>query len=246
MDTLLLSSTMALILEVKNVAGKLLFDIESQQFIRTHNGEQQGMQDPLTQARRYKQQLGAFFEKYSIPAIPLDYLVVISFPSSVFQTNPSNSPLLKKICHSFSLIERIQFLEKIYSEEKLNSKTLKKTCRSILHKYVPQIYDFNELYEINKNEILTGVRCPHCSFLPMRYKRGRWQCPSCNTSSGDAHFVALKEYFHLFGQDINNSDIRQFLNLPSCKAANRLLSNLNLPCTGDNKGRVYHLQSITE
>lgn len=112
MDTLLLSSTMALILEVKNVAGKLLFDIESQQFIRTHNGEQQGMQDPLTQARRYKQQLGAFFEKYSIPAIPLDYLVVISFPSSVFQTNPSNSPLLKKICHSFSLIERIQFLEK--------------------------------------------------------------------------------------------------------------------------------------
>ncbi|MBU8771105.1 nuclease-related domain-containing protein [Cytobacillus oceanisediminis] len=56
-DTLILSPYFALIIEVKNILGTLLFDETFNQFIRTRNEKEEGFPNPLIQAKRQKTQL---------------------------------------------------------------------------------------------------------------------------------------------------------------------------------------------
>jgi len=51
-DTLILSPYFALIIEVKNILGTLLFDETFNQFIRTRNEKEEGFPNPLIQAKR--------------------------------------------------------------------------------------------------------------------------------------------------------------------------------------------------
>ncbi|MGE6260368.1 nuclease-related domain-containing protein [Heyndrickxia sporothermodurans] len=53
MDTLILSPFFALIIEVKNYSGTLIFDTELNQFTRiNHQNKEEGFQDPIARARR--------------------------------------------------------------------------------------------------------------------------------------------------------------------------------------------------
>lgn len=56
-DFLVLTNRFALILETKNIMGTLFFDSGFGQFIRIKDGEENGFQDPLTQARRQQELL---------------------------------------------------------------------------------------------------------------------------------------------------------------------------------------------
>jgi hypothetical protein len=243
-DTLLLSTQLAIILEVKNFSGELLFDTTKEQFTRTLNGNVTGYSDPISQAKRHKHQLLAFFERHSIPAIPIEFLIVISFPTTTFSTIPANASILRKICHAHSLKERIENLEKYRKEEVLSGKTLRKTSRLLVNKHEHKSDDIYQLYVIQENEVLTGVQCPQCLSLPMDYKRGKWFCQRCNLYSKDAHVFALKDYCLLIKPTITNSEFRHFLHLPSCNISNKVLSSTKLPCIGSTKGRVYHLDSL--
>ncbi|MDA6162049.1 nuclease-related domain-containing protein, partial [Escherichia coli] len=50
--SLILSPYFALIIEVKNILGTLLFDETFNQFIRTRNEKEEGFPNPLIQAKR--------------------------------------------------------------------------------------------------------------------------------------------------------------------------------------------------
>lgn len=243
-DTLLLSPQLAIILEVKNFAGELTFDTTKEQFTRTLNGKESGFSDPISQAKRHRHQLLAFFERHSIPAIPIEYLVVISFPTTTYAVIPQNTNILQKICHAHSLSERIAKLETVHKVAKLSPKTLRKTSRLLMNKHVAKTYDIFQLYGIQKYEILTGVQCLECAFLPMVYRRGKWFCPCCNLNSRHAHTKSLRDYCLLIRSTISNSEAKRFLHLPTSMISNKLLFSLNLPTTGSTKNRVYELNKL--
>ena len=74
----------------------------------------------------------------------------------------------------------------------------------------------------------------------MKYHYGVWTCPHCKEKSKTAHIKAIEDYFLLIKPSITNSELRHFLQIDSIKSANNILKSLNLPYTGNRKGRVYH------
>ncbi|MBT2699486.1 NERD domain-containing protein [Bacillus sp. ISL-40] len=77
-DTLLLTPEFALAIDVKNMAGKLIFDTENEQFIQINNGIEKGYGYPIAQGERHQKYLQKLLAANHIPPVSVEYLVVIS------------------------------------------------------------------------------------------------------------------------------------------------------------------------
>lgn len=241
-DTLLLTTKFGMILESKNLGGELYFDESSEQLFQTYNGKKEGVQYPISQVQRQIKLLKALLQRNMIPVVPYDFQVVISHSSTILL--PLGAPVLQKVCHVHSLHGRIEKVENRYKKDILDLKTLQKAARLLIKKHEPKKLDIKKKYGIEKNEILTGVHCPECSYRPMQYKKGKWLCPACQAQSKDAYFQGLGDYCLLINSTITNSELRRFLHLPTIGIAQKFLRSLNLPVTGKTKDREYDLQSL--
>ncbi|SFB03727.1 MULTISPECIES: nuclease-related domain-containing protein [unclassified Bacillus (in: firmicutes)] len=238
-DTLLLSTHFFLILETKNITGSLFFDKNNDQLIRTYKGVEQGLSDPHTQARRQIFQLKTLLSKYFALNIPLDYLVVISYSSTILKGQN-----LKKVCYANNIPERIEKLEKQFMSESISKKEIRKIYKLLLNKHTTQFFDIEKLFEIDKREILLGVQCPKCLQLKMKYHRGSWQCRFCNNLSKHAHLAALIDYYLLLDRTIGNYHFKNYLGLPTSNISQKMLRTLDLTYTGSTCKRFYHLQPL--
>jgi hypothetical protein len=237
MDTLILSPNFALILEVKNFFGTINFEPTFNQLIRTVDDKEEGFPNPLAQVRRQRFQLMNWMDDQRFNKIPIEYLVIISNPSTIIKPPNRSTDISRRILHSPNLLDKINDLEKIYSDEKISAKELRKLNRLLLKNHTPPKPQY---FQVPRNEIMTGVQCPNCSLFAMeRYKRN-WHCPHCSHQSKDAHIQAIEDYFLLISPTITNKEFREFLHLPSRHAASKMLSSMNLPFKGENKGRIYY------
>ncbi len=244
-DTLILSSNFALINEIKNIIGKLYFEPQFHQLIRTHNGNEDSFKDPITQAKRQKQQLEVLFNKLNFGQYPIEYAVAISKASTKIDTSTSSPLALQKVCFAHLIPEKIESLQKVHRDPTLNSKEMKKLCKTLLNLNTPREYNPLKFYGKSQAEIITGVQCPTCFAIPMINQYGAWFCPKCLSRSKDAHIPALIDYSLLIDSKITNQKCCEFLHLPSPDKAKYLLFKLNLPHSGSNKGRVYDLSGLT-
>lgn len=238
MDAHLLSTKLIIILESKNYSGTLF--IENLQLTQEFNESKLIYENPIAQVNRHKLLLHYFFQKYQLPAIPIETLVVFTKSSSEIKIAPGYAEGEKKICKASNLLKKIEELEKYYTQDRVDQKTIGKIKRLVLNKHIPIRTDFLQMMGIDKNDILTGIRCPNCSFIPMHYNRNNWKCPACQHFSKDTLLEAINDYFLLIKPSITNSELRQYLHLPSRRASTYLLTLLNLPSTGVQKGRTYH------
>jgi hypothetical protein len=243
-DTLLLSPHLAIIIEVKNIAGTLFFDQVFHQLIRTNeNGKEEGFPDPITQASLHELQLKQFLEKYNLPQVPIEYAVVICNKYSILKTNPGHRRIFQKVFKAPRLMNRIHDLEMQYPKEVLSSKELRKISRFLLKKNTPPRKLFLDRYLISKKQLKTGIHCPSCFHIPMNRIKRQWHCPACNTFSKDAHIYSLYDYFLLIDSKITIQQFREFAHLKSRDVASRLLASTNFPSTGTTKDRYYHAPS---
>lgn len=114
----------------------------------------------------------------------------------------------------------------------------------LLSKHTPKRYDILKTFGITESQIITGVHCPNCIFIPLNYRRKNWICTKCHFSSKDAHLKAINDYFLLIKNTITNSQLRRFLHLPSSRSAAYILSLLNFLYIGNSRNRVYHQQEL--
>ncbi|MDQ0219346.1 NERD domain-containing protein [Peribacillus cavernae] len=239
-DTLLLSTSFALLIEVKNISGTLHFDRTFNQLVRTFNDKEQGFRDPISQARRQQREFQSWMENRNLPPIPAEYLVVISNPSTVIKLKSGYVREYEKICHSEHLLDKIKEFEQKHHKEFISPKEIKKLSRLLLKEHSPHNTNILKTYTIPKQDLLTGVHCPECFFLPISRKKGYWFCPSCRSQSKDAHIDALLDYFLLIKSSITNTEFRDFLHVPSRHTAKRILHSLDLPSEGEKKARIYY------
>lgn len=156
-DTLLLSSNLGIIIEVKNIAGTLFFDQLFHQLIRTTlNGKEEGFPDPITQARLHQYQLKRFFENHRLPEIPIEYVVVICNKNSILKTNPGYRSIFEKVFKAPHLLSRIHHLETMYQKEVLSSKDLLKVSRML---WVVNVFEIDSMKFKGKviPELGTGI-----------------------------------------------------------------------------------------
>ncbi|MFJ7724989.1 NERD domain-containing protein [Neobacillus sp. NPDC097160] len=237
-DAHLLSTKLIILIESKNYSGKL--SIEKLQLTQEINDTKLVYENPLAQVNRHKLLLLYFFEKYQIPPIPIETLVVFTKSSAEINIAPGYTEAEKKICKASNLLKKIEEIERYYRKESVDQKTIGKIKRLLLNKHTPFRSDFLKTMGIDKGDIVTGVRCPKCEFGPMKYKRNHWKCPKCNHISNNAHLEAINDHFLIIKATITNSELRELLHLPTRRASTYVLTLLNLPSTGSKRGSIYH------
>ncbi|MEH7123519.1 nuclease-related domain-containing protein [Bacillus sp. JJ1773] len=237
-DFLLLTSRYALIIEAKNISGILLFD-DNGQLIRIQNEKREGFSDPVSQAQFHQRSLKKWMAKYQFPNLPIDYLVIISKPSSIIQMENTDPEIRKRVRPVSKVHDVISHLNHRFQREVLDSNTRRKLTKFLLKAHSPYYPNLLKEYNLAENDIRTGVQCLKCAFLPMIALKANWKCPNCQTLSKDAHIQTIQDYFLLIGSTITNRQFRNFIQITSIQKSRRLLTSLNLPYSGYNKARVY-------
>ncbi|WP_163102068.1 nuclease-related domain-containing protein [Peribacillus alkalitolerans] len=241
MDILLLSTNFVLIMEVKNYGGTLYFDPVFNQLIQTKDGKEIAYSNPLIQVHRHEFQLKKWFATHGFPQMPIYSLVIISNPRTIIRTSPDNHAISKKVLHRDLLPLKINQIEKATSKPSISEKDLKKTIRLLKKQHTEGESSIIDQYQIKKSDLVKGVYCPVCSYIPILRHHATWFCPQCRSKHRDAHIHALNDYYLLIGLTISNGQLRDFLLINSPSAASRLLHSLNLPQTGTYKNKVYYL-----
>ncbi|QED46651.1 nuclease-related domain-containing protein [Cytobacillus dafuensis] len=236
-DSLILSTDFALIVEVKNITGTLLFEPNFNQLIRSIDEKEEGFPNPLLQIQRQQLQLRKWLDKKRLIHLPIEILIINSNSSAILKGNQYVS---KYVCKIDRLLEKIATLEKKYIVEILNPQEMRKLSKSILKYHSPfETQSFLQKYSIPSSDIITGVQCPQCKTFPMKYYRRKWYCPRCQTISKVEHIKATQDYFYLIKNTMSNADFRHFLHIHSISSASKLLESMDLKKTGEKKGRLY-------
>jgi hypothetical protein len=243
-DLLILTNRFIFIGEVKSHKGILTFDQVTPQLLRDFNGKVDAFSDPISQVRRHRYQLRSWLEKNKLLLAPIDFLVIVSNPSTIIKIDPPNHPNSQIICKSDSLPFKVENFEAKYKKEYLTSKDLNKITRLLLKQHLPHNPDLLPQFQIHKSDIFHGVHCPNCEHLPMIRVKGSWLCSACNGKSKTAHINSLMDYALLIDSKISNKKCREFLRLTSPTTTSKILNSLNLPYTGTFKNREYNLEPL--
>ncbi|WP_099159383.1 nuclease-related domain-containing protein [Virgibacillus ndiopensis] len=240
-DTLILSESFFLLLEVKNWYGTLLFD-ENGQVIRIGDDYvEEGFPNPVPQAKMQLHRLHKWLQNHDIFTIPLELLVVISFLSTIIKsTSPTTNFIPKEVIHNNQLFFTFEELGRKYSTSLLKIGQLRNLAERLMKVHTPPSKDILVKYNVSKDELIKGVFCPKCFALPMIRKKRQWFCTNCSHKSVDAHLAALNDYKMLIGNNISNQETREFLQLTSPNVAKWLLQK-NFKFVGNTKARVYEI-----
>lgn len=239
-DVLLLCSNFLLILEIKNISGTIYFDPTFNQLIQSKQENERWFLDPLIQAERQQKELAKWLADRKIRT-PIEYLVVISNPSTVIKTSSYHKLALEKVLHAGHLRERIDKLKEKYPVEKLTVKEIRKISRAVLKQHTPANYNVLKYYDIDIKDIITGIQCPACSRFSMKRVRGSWKCSACHTADKAAHVRALQDYLMRIASSITNHQFRKFTHVSSSNIAKKLLTGMDLPYSGEKKSRIYQI-----
>ncbi|MFD1735341.1 NERD domain-containing protein [Bacillus salitolerans] len=235
-DTLLISPSFILLIEVKNLSGTLLFDQPNHQLIRILHDKEERFLDPVYQVNRQMRSLQALLDNQSIGSIPLLSIVVISNPSTILKSaNP------QKLIHAEILPTKLKSFEAVHKQTYLSGKEIKRISRWLNRKHEPFITNILPSFQIDPSEILPGVHCPKCHKLAMTRIRGPWKCSHCYFTDKDAHLLTLQDYVLLNDRYITNQQAREFLLITASVPVSKIFSSMILPYTGTFRNRKYIL-----
>ncbi|WP_456278028.1 nuclease-related domain-containing protein [Bacillus sp. AK128] len=239
-DVLVVSTSFILILEVKNISGTLVFDPQFNQLIRVAEDKEEAFLDPILQVEMQKQRLLKWLQtNLNTPKFPLESLVIISNPSTIIKATSKPHLIAQKVIRSANLPSKMTSYEQIYSSEILSSKEVRKMAKQLSKKHEAANVSILEQYEINKSDLIKGVQCPLCKYIPIIRQHGRWFCPSCTHTAKDLHRSALNDYSLLISSVATNQEIKEYLCLSSSATVRRLLHEFTF--TGLKKDRKYTL-----
>ncbi|WP_191566027.1 nuclease-related domain-containing protein [Metabacillus idriensis] len=239
-DTLLLTQRCFFILEVKNISGMLYFDQTFNQLIRISGKNEEAFLDPIQQVKRQKSKLELFLKQYPFPPVPIHCLVVISNPSSLIKAKFDS--VKNTVIHAGSLPEKLESFQNRYHEDLLTIKDLNKISHLLQKQHTSPKINILSQYDIEKSELIFGVKCPSCSRYPMNRINRSWFCPYCRKMCKKAHIEAFFDYVYLFGNTMKNKEMREFLCISSRQTVTRLLTSQTATQTGNQKNRKYILQ----
>ncbi|MFD1739065.1 nuclease-related domain-containing protein [Bacillus salitolerans] len=241
LDKLILSQQFILNLEVKNTSGTLYFDHDLNQLIQTKNDKDTVLPYPVTQINRQEYHLNRFLSHHHFPRIPVLSLVIISNPNTLIKIPPHHKHLSQTVIRKEVLPFKITQLEKKYQQSYLTEKELKKLIRTLKKQHTTSSSSVLKQFQLTPSDLLKGVHCPNCEYLPIIRQYGRWFCPKCHHVSKDAHLLALKDYYYLIGNIITNSQARDFLKVSCPNLTKRFLQEACVSIQGSKKNRIYIL-----
>ncbi|MFC0525372.1 NERD domain-containing protein [Pontibacillus salicampi] len=238
MDTLIVSPYFAIIIEVKNWSGKLVYNQERGQWIRFDvSGKEERFPNPLGQVQRQKHHLLKWLRPHLPQPLPIETLVTLSNPNCIMDTN---SPHLPNVLHTENIISKIKELNSCHRKQILTEAQLHTISQHLHQNRLTDRRNPLSTFHIGKEDILPGVFCPLCQKLHMKWNRRRFRCPFCGHSSANAYLYALYDYFLLFGENVTCKEAQKFLKLDNRHTTYKLLQQTGFRKEGTNKGTKYY------
>ncbi|SOB89547.1 nuclease-like protein [Ureibacillus xyleni] len=236
MDTIFLCQNFILLLEIKNIGGRVDFYQKKHQFIRTRlDGTREAFSNPIDQIERHVRFFKRVFRSWNL-ILPIEYAIVLAQPTTII----GDAPQQVSIFHVSGLQTHVYQLFSKYQHKQIPEHQMDCAKTKLLEMRKPKKWSPT----IDQNKLRNGALCKACQYTSvMQYKHGHFVCPVCNTKTKKALYEALHDYRNLHDEWISNGEFRNYLKIESRYAANRLIADLNLEYKGFRKDRKYKIPS---
>lgn len=233
MDTVFLCPHFLLILEIKNITGKLSYDASFAQLTRTTADDTvEGMTDPFLQLERHVIWMKKLLQKERID-LPVLHAVVLATKNGILAKGFDGLPIFHVAGLRFYLQKWMERHQPRVRVDLLRFANLLLSLQTKLKKEV----------EVPFKEIVKGVLCSQCgSGQRLKYHYKKWICPRCGLVDRDALIRSLEEYRLLVGQQVTNRSFREFFGIDSPDLAYKLMQQLPLKAEGVKKHRKYWIK----
>ena len=234
MDSLIITPAFILIIEAKNLAGKIIVKSNPTQFIQeSPTGERKVLQNPISELERKQLFLNHWLKQRKID-IPINGIVAFAFSNELnFEHIPET-----KIVFNYELPTYLYSLpvnNEIISKDAIRKLAIE--MKNNHQEYNP--FPLSKLMHIPLTDILPGVICPECVTRGMHWKNRKWSCFSCNHSGSNYHTAALEDWTCLINDRITNREFRDFILLNDPSVTKRFLAQSGLIHKGKGKGSFY-------
>lgn len=235
-DMVLLTQSCVILLEVKNISGRLRFTINPSTLRQTTAaGVERGLKSPLVQMEMAKWKFEKLLKSIEFP-LPIHAFLVIAYPNQIVEDSPPGLV----IWSADEVMIRLQNFK--LPPEILTIDEMHRLGQQLLSHYS----EFNPFPLAPKNnieqaEISKGVFCPDCKSSKMNKIKRTWMCKDCGLTNPEAHHQAIQEWFMLIKPSITVAECRDFLELEYISTARRILNSPIYKKVADNKTRKYYL-----
>ncbi|MGN7385550.1 nuclease-related domain-containing protein [Sporosarcina sp. SAFN-015] len=233
-DTLIISPTIAFLLEIKNFTGTVHFDEISGKTIKiAPNGTVDKYDCAIHQVDRAATGLTEWLKQHNID-IPIEPILVMANNKTEIPEFPQSVTLkfakqLPRYIRNF-----------ITDNPQLNTSQIYQIAKTI---NLNRRKWWNEMpckrFKISPNDLKRGVLCQTCNEPATRVRGHSWYCKACKKNSKDALQQSIDDWFLLVSPTITNRQIRIFLELKSCSAASVVLRQSNLRRHGASRSTTY-------
>ena len=237
-DTLILTPSIAFLLEIKNYAGTIHFDeIAGKTTKVSAEGESVKYDCIVHQIDRATEALKQWFAKRNIE-LPVEPILIMANQ----RTEILEPPVSVSLKYGKQLPRHIRkYLKAQSAESQHTSKQLQTIASSIQSSRIKwKQKNICERYQIDPSELKRGVLCAECA-SPMGRSQGRtWKCVPCKTYSSRTELEqAIIDWYLLISPTLTNKQLRNYLNLSSNSAASIILSKTRLNRLGNPPGNYY-------
>lgn len=234
MDTIVLTPYFAVILEVKNYSGTLVFDEESMHMRQiTKQGQEFGYRSPVTQVWNVREELLVLFEEMGI-SLPVFAAIVLPYPTTLVENIPNTVPII----YGHSLNRFIFTLPR--TGQPLPNEELLRIGELLIKQHSPfNKKNYPQTFKYLPAELKKGILCRQCGALSNRHSSRTYHCSICQVKITDGFRHALDDWFALASPTISNRQCQDFLMLHNKNAARHILMRAELKRVRE-KGQFYY------
>ena len=215
-DTIFLCNHFVLVIEIKNITGRIDFNPQTRQLVRQReDGVFEAFNSPIDQVKRHRLLLENWF--MPLPdSIPVEAAVVMTNPNCFIGKIDNEIPM-------FAVDGLRSVLDEMVARHQHVSLNMKQVRASLEQLYRP----FTAQPWRKEVPIRTGVLCLNCNGKMRPIKNG-FKCLNCG--SFDSNQLALRrtlyDYRTIFGSSISNKSFRAFTEIDSRYTAYGILNRL--------------------
>ncbi|MBM7706123.1 hypothetical protein JOD03_001025 [Chryseomicrobium aureum] len=236
-DTLILTPSYILHLEIKNIRGKIELLQNPSRLKRTSNLIEEYFSCPITQLKRNHYALHLIFRKLSIELPPIYPALIFANRNCEILTSDTRVPIFFPL-QIEDHISKLNQLPRILTKQQLTK------IRQHLQKIESPYYQF-DLAEKNGVGILQlkrGVICGTCNGL-VRLNNRKWSCVECQRVEINPIPRTLQNLLQLSDDFQKPAFIREWLQLRSQKVLYRARKELKLEVHSHGKGMKYRFRT---
>lgn len=228
-DGFLLTKSVAVIIESKNISGELHFDNSTGEFYRIdRNGVKKVLDNPAVQVEKHIRFMRSWFKMHHIN-LAVDGLLVFTAKECELKTLPQNI----RTCKLHQMMEQVFLLLKEYNPPVYSQTSLINIKNLILASQTPYLIKPIMLqYSIKPEQLARGIYCSKCGEFTVKRAFRTWCCQLCGTLDNEAALEAVLEYFAFFGRQATNQEVRDFTGIDDRHTMKRLLTNARIEARG--------------